>query len=335
MTTSTTEARMLDGQYQLLRSLTPYIENTQSPVLLAFDHLRIKYVAIKGAVDMFSTLQKAKRVLRELKFSIRLSGHPNLVFLHNVLVPSDEREFTGIFMVFNMVRCDLSSRLAEGCAVAQAEARNRAMGHPKGLGARVGKPVTGRLVKRWMFELLMGLSYMHSSGVLHRDIKPANLLVDEHDHLRICDLGLARADCRTSEDDAHLWTSHVVSRSYRAPELFMARALSDDVSPPSSPRQSYTDPSPASVVPDSMPRASGPFAPCPAYSCYSAAIDIWSAGAVFAEALTGRTLFPRRLSLRDHMGALLSFTGTPKGVQLVRGRWRRIPVDAELPVGPR
>jgi len=164
-------------------------ENCQAPVLLAFDHLHPKYVAIKGAVDMFATLPKAKRILRELKFSIRLSGHPNLAFLHNVLVPSDVQAFTGIFMVFDMVRCDLSSRLAEGCAVAQAEARNRAMGLAKGLGARVGKPVTGRLVKRWMYELLMGLSYMHMSGVLHRDIKPANLLVDENDHLRICDLG--------------------------------------------------------------------------------------------------------------------------------------------------
>jgi len=166
-----------------------FTENTHAPVLLAFDHLHPKYVAIKGAVDMFATVWKAKRILRELKFSIRLSGHPNLVFLHNVLVPSDVQTFTGIFMVFDMVRCDLSSRLAEGCAVAQAEARNRAMGLAKGLGARVGRPVTGRLVKRWMYELLMGLSYMHMSGVLHRDIKPANLLVDENDHLRICDLG--------------------------------------------------------------------------------------------------------------------------------------------------
>jgi len=124
---------------------------------------------------------------------------------------------------------------------------------------------------------------------------------------------LARADCRTSEDDPHLWTSHVVSRSYRAPELFMARSLTDDVSPPTSPRQSYTDPSPTSVFPDSIPRAGGPFAPCPAYSCYSSAIDIWSVGAVFAEALTGRTLFPRRSSLRDHLRALLCFSGTPKG----------------------
>jgi len=105
----------------------------------------------------------------------------------------------------------------------------------------------------------------------------------------------------------------VVSRAYRAPELFMARSVTDDVSPPASPRPSYTDPSPTSVVPVSVARARGPFAPCSAYSCYSSAIDVWSVGAVFAEALTGRTLFPRRSSLKEHMLALLRFSGTPKG----------------------
>lgn len=168
-------------------------ENMQAPVLLAYDHLgkdnKGMYVAIKGAVDLFASLAKAKRILRELKFSVRLSGHPDLMYLENLLVPSDDKTFTGIFMVFKLMRCDLSARLAEGVAVAQAEAYGIAQQKGKGCGQKVGTPITGRLVKRWMFELLTGLAFMHGSGVLHRDIKPANLLVDEEDHLRICDMG--------------------------------------------------------------------------------------------------------------------------------------------------
>lgn len=168
-------------------------ENMQAPVLLAYDHVgkdnKGMYVAIKGAVDLFASLAKAKRILRELKFSVRLSGHPDLMYLENLLVPSDDRTFTGIFMVFKLMRCDLSARLAEGVAVAHAEAYGIAQKKGKGCGQKVGKPITGRLVKRWMFELLTGLAFMHGSGVLHRDIKPANLLVDEEDHLRICDMG--------------------------------------------------------------------------------------------------------------------------------------------------
>lgn len=162
-------------------------------MLLAYDHLGKNgegmYVAIKGAVDLFASLAKAKRVLRELKFSARLSGHPDLMYLENLLVPSDERSFTGIFMVFNPMRCDLSARLAEGVAVAQAEAYGIAQNKGRGCGQPVGKAITGRLVKRWMFELLSGLAFLHGSGVLHRDIKPSNLMVDDEDRLRIHDLG--------------------------------------------------------------------------------------------------------------------------------------------------
>nr|AYM94357.1 mitogen-activated protein kinase 4 [Bangia atropurpurea] len=305
-------ARILDGQYQLIRSLTPVNEQMRAPVLLAFDHRFCRYVAIKGAVDIFSSLQQAKRILRELKFAVRLSGHPNIVTLHNLLVPSSLESFTGIFMVFGLMRCDLSVRLAEGCAVVQEEARNVSLGHGTGLGSRVGKPVNSRLVKRWMYELLMGLAYMHESGVLHRDIKPSNLLLDDQDHLRICDLGLARADCRRSEDDMYLWTSHVVTRAYRAPELFLGRDVRETVSPRTSPRQSYVDPFP-SPSPTSLigPSPGTGVRMYPARSCYSPAIDMWSVGAVFAEALTGRVLFSRRSPLQEHLATLLAFTGTP------------------------
>lgn len=146
-------------------------------------------MAIKGAVDIFASISKAKRILRELKFSVRLSGHPDLIYLDNLLVPSSETAFTGLFMVFEHMRCDLTARLAEGVAAAQAEAEAISQNKGRGYGQRVGKPITGRQVKRWMFELLTGLAFMHGSGVLHRDIKPANLLLDDKDRLRICDLG--------------------------------------------------------------------------------------------------------------------------------------------------
>jgi len=43
-----------------------------------------------------------------------------------------------------------------------------------------------------LHQILEGLSYCHSKGIVHRDIKPANLLVDEHSSsIRLIDFGSA------------------------------------------------------------------------------------------------------------------------------------------------
>lgn len=113
-----------------------------------------------------------------------------------------------------------------------------------------------------------------------------------------------------------MWTSHVVSRSYRAPELFLRRDLapeaSDEVSPPSSPRPAVSDASPSSVLPDVPPRPGTAPSAYPPFSSYSSAIDVWSAGAVFSETLTGRVLIPAGLPVKEQLRAVLSFSGTPK-----------------------
>lgn len=42
------------------------------------------------------------------------------------------------------------------------------------------------------YQLLRGLRFAHSYGVIHRDLKPANLLVTKNCDLVISDFGLAR-----------------------------------------------------------------------------------------------------------------------------------------------
>mmetsp|Transcript_5631 Transcript_5631/g.11447 ORF Transcript_5631/g.11447 Transcript_5631/m.11447 type:complete len:446 (+) Transcript_5631:101-1438(+) len=48
-------------------------------------------------------------------------------------------------------------------------------------------------VKSLFYNLLVGLNYIHSAGIWHRDLKPANCLINEDCSVKICDFGLARA----------------------------------------------------------------------------------------------------------------------------------------------
>ncbi|XP_054937679.1 serine/threonine-protein kinase STK11 isoform X2 [Physeter macrocephalus] len=56
-------------------------------------------------------------------------------------------------------------------------------------------------VKKYFCQLVDGLEYLHSQGIVHKDIKPGNLLLTTGGTLKISDLGVAEALHPFAEDD--------------------------------------------------------------------------------------------------------------------------------------
>ena len=75
-------------------------------------------------------------------------------------------------------------------------------------------------VKFMMFQILLGLDFIHKSGVLHRDIKPGNIMVNANCQVKIGDFGLGKLLTKQVNNDGDL-TDEVATRWYRAPELVM------------------------------------------------------------------------------------------------------------------
>ena len=67
-------------------------------------------------------------------------------------------------------------------------------------------------------QILEGLDYLHENNYLHRDLKGSNILVSAKGEVKLCDFGLAKQV--DSAKQRHL-TTMVVTRWYRAPELFL------------------------------------------------------------------------------------------------------------------
>ncbi|CAH0522662.1 unnamed protein product [Peronospora belbahrii] len=84
---------------------------------------------------------------------------------------------------------------------------------------------TGKLessqIKSFLYQLLKGLAFSHSRGIMHRDLKPQNLLVNTTGELKIADFGLARAFSLPIRK----YTHEVVTLWYRAPEILLGQEV--------------------------------------------------------------------------------------------------------------
>ena len=44
-------------------------------------------------------------------------------------------------------------------------------------------------IKFLTYEIMKGVSYVHSKGIIHRDLKPLNILVNDNWDIKISDFG--------------------------------------------------------------------------------------------------------------------------------------------------
>lgn len=54
------------------------------------------------------------------------------------------------------------------------------------------KALPEKTVKTFIREILQGLQYLHSNGIIFVDLKPANILINEYGNLKLADLGSAK-----------------------------------------------------------------------------------------------------------------------------------------------
>ncbi|KAI0652783.1 mitogen activated protein kinase [Trametes meyenii] len=200
-------------------------------VCSAKDQLTGSSVAIKKIMKPFSTSVLSKRTYRELKL-LKHIQHENIISLSDVFISPLE----DIYFVTELLGTDLHRLLTS-------------------------RPLEKQFIQYFLYQILRGLKYVHSAGVVHRDLKPSNILINENCDLKICDFGLARIQ------DPQM-TGYVSTRYYRAPEIMLT------------------------------------------WQKYDVAVDIWSAGCIFAEMLEGKPLFPGK----DHVhqfSIITELLGTP------------------------
>ncbi|KAL4808758.1 kinase-like domain-containing protein [Aspergillus unguis] len=165
-------------------NLQPVGLGTAGIVCSAYDLISESAVAIKKMMKPFDSSAVAKRTYREVKLLKQLR-HDNLINMSDIFISPLE----DVYLVTELLGTDLHRLLN-------------------------GKPLEGKFVQYFTYQILRGLKYIHSAGVIHRDLKPGNLLINENCDLKICDFGLARIQ-------EPQMTGYVSTRYYRAPEIML------------------------------------------------------------------------------------------------------------------
>uniref|UniRef100_A0A3B4A3N5 mitogen-activated protein kinase n=1 Tax=Periophthalmus magnuspinnatus TaxID=409849 RepID=A0A3B4A3N5_9GOBI len=170
------------------QNLTPVGSGAYGSVCSAYDVVLRQKVAVKKLSRPFQSLIHSRRSYRELRL-LKHMKHENVIGLLDVFTPAAALEDFNDYLVTNLMGADLNNIVKF-------------------------QRLSDEHVQFLIYQLLRGLKYIHSAGLIHRDLKPSNVAVNEDCELRILDFGLARQ----TDDEM---TGYVATRWYRAPEIML------------------------------------------------------------------------------------------------------------------
>nr|XP_006010475.1 PREDICTED: MAPK/MAK/MRK overlapping kinase isoform X1 [Latimeria chalumnae] len=147
-----------------------------------------KYFACKKMKQRFYSTGQVDN-LREIQALRRLSPHPNILQLHEVIF---DKKTGSLALICELMDMNIYELIR---------------------GKRQLLPESK--IKNYMYQLCKSLDHMHKNGIFHRDVKPENILIKQ-DILKLADFG----SCR-SVYSKQPYTEYISTRWYRAPECLL------------------------------------------------------------------------------------------------------------------
>lgn len=176
----------LQENYEIIKKLG---RGKYSEVFLGIDLAKGEKVVIKVLKPV-----KRKKIKREISILKNLVGGPNIVSLLDVVREPQSKTPALVFEHINNV------------------------------DFRTLYPTfTDHEIRFYMYQLLIGLDYSHSMGIMHRDVKPHNVMIDHNKKLlRLIDWGLAEFYHPGTD-----YNVRVASRYFKGPELLVDYRMYD------------------------------------------------------------------------------------------------------------
>jgi serine/threonine protein kinase len=214
-------------------------------------------VTVPRVIKTIIPSKELKRTVRQIKAFLHFR-HPNIVKLLDI-IPSpklSKTAFDPLYLVLENMEVNLH-RLIRVEKDSTLATRQFTIAH----------------VQSWIYQLLRGVRYMHSCGVMHRDLKPSNILINSDTSLKISDFDMIGSISHSNDQKENLdQSAYIVTRWYRAPEIILS--------------------------------TSG------AHAKYNDRIDVWSIGCILGELMALRPLF-RGDNPSEQMRVIFKTLGLP------------------------
>lgn len=143
-------------------------QGSYGSVYKALDKTTNKYVAIKHMRNIFGDVIDGLRAYREINLLQNLRQGNIITLLAVYVERNDFEHFNDVCVILEFANSDLKNYIRSGVLLEMSD------------------------IVQITYQILVGLNYIHSAGVIHRDLKPANVLLFDNGFTKICDFGLSR-----------------------------------------------------------------------------------------------------------------------------------------------
>ncbi|CAF1153871.1 unnamed protein product [Adineta ricciae] len=163
-------------------------EGTFSEVLKCQNVRDGTFWAAKKMKQLYKSMDEIQQI-REIRVLKQLNGHPNIIFLREIVF--DKR--SGVLcLIFELMNINLYEYI---------RGRQRLL--------------SSEIVCKFMYQLIKALEFLHRHTFFHRDVKPENILIKD-DILKLADFGSCRQTLSKQP-----FTEYISTRWYRAPECLL------------------------------------------------------------------------------------------------------------------
>ncbi|KAI6042864.1 kinase-like domain-containing protein [Pisolithus marmoratus] len=155
----------VDARYQALSGAGRHHLGSE-PTVAVWDKNTGENRVIRKFSNVSQQLAEAKRCLREIRFLRHFKGHDNIVRLYDFEMNFHSiGDFDEVYLIEEYCETDLRKIIRLEC------------------------PLSGMELRAFVHQILRGVNYIHSAGVVLQDLSPSNIIISEAGTVKIAGLG--------------------------------------------------------------------------------------------------------------------------------------------------